>query len=252
MGGYLKEPSESGSPNFPPRVRAYLEALAITGSRIKAAEAANVDESTPRGWRAGSKAPVPGFDEAEAEAMQRAGERLRDEARRRAVEGQKKYLFTKDGDPLKHPDLCDCGHARKAHVKSAAMCLEHECGCEAFVPAPYFEHSYSDKLLEVLLRAAFPGEFADRKEVRKLVGKVDWNLLLDRLPPEALVKLGQGVSPEAVLAELGSAAARLLLAPPTNSAVGGGEGSVTIGGPGSEQLGDAGGGGARRDEGERE
>ena len=71
----------------PVRARAYLEALAETGSKLKASQAAGVHDSTSRGWRQS----VQGFREAEREAMGMAAECLRDEAWRRAVEGVRHY-----------------------------------------------------------------------------------------------------------------------------------------------------------------
>ena len=65
-------------------MRAFLAAYSSTGSKIKAARAANVDRSTPftRSW-----IEYPGFEEACELAYRMAADRIEAAAWRRAIEG---------------------------------------------------------------------------------------------------------------------------------------------------------------------
>lgn len=233
-----------------PRMRAWLESLATTGSKVKACDSSGVSRATPytRQWQ-----DWPGFKDAEALAMRIAAEELRDEAKRRAVAGQRAYKHNgKTGAPLPHPELCDCGHSRDGHPRLPAAaswddrgpCTAMDCGCPRFVPAPYFEDARSDGLLTLLLKAGLAPEFAEQRsvEVRGLIGHVD----VRRLPPEAVERIAAGEWPDAVFADLRH---RGLLGPgPSEAMPHQGEApapgglapralpAVELGGPGAERV----------------
>ena len=115
---------------------------------VKASAQAGVERHSPHHWRK----TVPGFTEAEAVAMRMSVEYLRDEARRRAVEGTRLYKHhPKTGEPLAHPELCLCEHGLRSHAGDQHQGACGECDCARFRGAPYYEHSYSDRLLERLL-----------------------------------------------------------------------------------------------------
>ena len=145
-----------------------------------------------------------------------AADVLEDEAHRRAVEGLKSYKFNKDGIPLRHPERCECGHHMRHHPKLAlggdslaskddeekpqrslaTACIKEECGCGAFVGAPYFEHTYADTLLIFLTKGALPERYRELKEVRGVLANLDLNLL----PNHLVARVAAGEPIEAVLA----------------------------------------------------
>jgi len=69
------------------------------------------------------------------EAWESYTDRLEEEARRRAIDGVKRFKFHK-GDPITHPETGE----------------------------PYFEHYHSDTLLIFLLKGHRPEKYADRVE----------------------------------------------------------------------------------------
>ena len=102
--------------------KAFLAAFAECGIIAYSAQAAGVDRTTHYRWLKDDKKYEKDFLTAE----QDAADELESEARRRAIEGQKKYKFTADGSPIMHP-----------------MNPEE----------PYYEHDYSDTLLIFMLKA---------------------------------------------------------------------------------------------------
>lgn len=187
-------------------MRAYLIAYALTASHSRATAVAKVAHDTPRKWE---RAGDPAYLEALAEAEDCIAARLEDEARRRAVDGSRSYKFTKDGTALRHPELCDCEHDRKAHARAedgeqrVACTL---CSCAKFTPAPYFEHAYSDRLLELLLKAQRPEKYGDRLNLKGVLGTLD----MGRLPDELVARIAAGDDPVQVVLSAGSAAVRQL------------------------------------------
>ncbi len=200
--------------------RAWLTAYAITGRTDLACEAAGVSTALPytRGWREDNE-----FQEAREEARTMAADGLEDAARKRAIEGTRSYKFNKDGVPLRHPEMCECGHGLGHHPKVLDLKAEaagrdlprpcnmtrvevdeetneevglETCDCTQFVGAPYFEHSYSDTLLIFLTKGAMPERYREIKEVRGLLANLDLNML-----PNALIqRIAMGEPIEAVLA----------------------------------------------------
>ncbi len=102
----------------------FLEAFRECGGITKAAELVGINRVTVFKWRRDD----PKFAAAFADAQVEAAHNLEDEARRRAVEGSRRYRFKADGSPLLHPET----------------------------GLPYFEEVYSDALLVLLLKAHSP------------------------------------------------------------------------------------------------
>ena len=143
--------------------------------------------------------------------MEMAAEHLREEATRRAVEGTRLYKHhPKTGDPLRHPELCLCDHGLRSHAGEEHQGGCGECDCARFRGAPYYEHAYSDRLLERLLEAGLPEEFARRSsvEVKGVLGRVDLDVLMARLPDEQISRLSRGEPLDLVLGEMGEDALR--------------------------------------------
>lgn len=165
--------------------RAWLAALVETrGNKLRASEAVGIARETP--YR------DPWQNDPEFQRGMRLVERmvaatLEAEAIRRGRDGIKSYQFhKKTGEPLRHPDLCDCDHHRKVHqlldpedAMARGACAE--CTCTKFRGAPYAEHSYSDALLAQLLRVYDPERFGNRLEIAGAVTNIDINLLPDPL-----------------------------------------------------------------------
>lgn len=201
--------SPFGSVRHPAR-RAYLEALAISGSRTEAAKAAGVHRCTAYSpaWK-NDAAFQEGLELAEAISA----DALVAEAVRRARDGVRQPVFDKrSGTPLKHPDRCDCGHDRREwHVKKPrpggetegplvtwGACSHPECDCSTFVGAPVYELTFSDRLLKFLLQARDPETFGDKLQVQGMVAKLDFS----QLPDVALDRISKGENAQAVLASL--------------------------------------------------
>lgn len=201
-----------------PRARSYLEALAgLLGDRsaawvpTRAAAVAGIDHGTAAYWRR----TRPAFRRAEEEAMRLGAECLRAAAVERATTGFRRRLFDRNGHPLLDTDTCDgCGHARQEHRTDAehrtpgprvldatpATCGAEGCGCQVWQPAPYTEAVASDRVLERLLGAALPDEFAapKRLEVSSALRRLD----VAALPHDLLGRIADGEPLELVLAEL--------------------------------------------------
>ena len=86
-------------------------------------------------------------------------------------------------------------------------------------------------MLERLLEAGLPEEFARRSSVQVagVIGKLDLDVLMARLPDEQISRLSRGDPIDLVLGEMGMAALQKAVGPALLQA---GEGEV--GGPGSE------------------
>lgn len=174
-----------------PRKRAYLTAFAQLGRYGDAAQAAGIDSSLPRtaAWRTDEE-----FQEALEDARIMAGSVLEDAAHRRAIEGTRAYKFDKDGDPLRHPDECECGHPRAVHGMKGELCSD--CTCPSFAGRPYYEEKYSDLLLIFLTKGVLPSRYREIREVRGVLAKLDLNML----PNDMIARIAAGEHPEAVLA----------------------------------------------------
>lgn len=205
---------EPGLLNLPDgRMRAYLIAYAITGNHGRARKAAKLAHPTPWQWQ---QQGDPRYLAALAECEHVIAGHLEDEARRRAVEGSRSYKFTKDGTPLRHPELCECSHSRSLHAMGtpatagaeAPRVACTECSCRQFSPAYYFEHAYSDRLLELLLKAQVPEKYGDRLHLRGVLGSLD----MGRLPDELVARIAAGDDPMEVLASASRETVRQLAA----------------------------------------
>lgn len=124
--------------DYPPqgteKQEAFLSAVVEGGGRIKlAAKEAQVSSNAHYGWMQHDPTYPERFEQAKAQAAQV----LKDEAIRRAIEGQRQYKFDHKGNPLRHPATGE----------------------------PYYEDKKSDALLIRLLEAALPNEFAKRTQV---------------------------------------------------------------------------------------
>ena len=196
-----------------PLQRAFLEALAILGHQRKACNAAGITWWSPyrRSWK-----EDPEFQEAFEQAKLMGAESLTYEARRRAVEGVRKYKFSKTGVALLHPDECDCEHSRRVHGPDGGECTHEGCACQSFQGRPYFEHEYSDNLLMFLTKGILP-EYKDSFTVRGTFANVDLNKLMDQLPDHAIAQLAAGESPVVVFAMLAKQMQRLALPPAKES-----------------------------------
>ena len=120
---------------FSPTQRAALGALPTVGSVSAAARCAGVSRRSVYRWAADD----PAFAAALAEAREDAADAIEEEAHRRAVSGVRVYKFLRDGTPINHPETGE----------------------------PYYEHAYSDRLLEILMKAGRPAKYRDRSDVRQ-------------------------------------------------------------------------------------
>lgn len=172
--------------------RAFLTAYALTGHVARSCAAAGISTRLPYtpGWRRDES-----FQEAYEEARLMSSVALEDEARRRAIDGDRVYKFDKDGDPLRHPDECECGHPRGDHALAAA-CTAEECSCSSFHGRPYYELKKSDVLLIFLTKGALPERYRELKEVRSTLAKLDLSLL----PNDMIARIAAGEPIESVLA----------------------------------------------------
>jgi hypothetical protein len=107
---------------------AVLAALRETGMISRACESADISTATFYRWRHDD----PEFAAAVDQALRDSATVLEEAARKRAIVGLRKYKFTKDGEPILHPETNE----------------------------PYYEEVYSDPLLALLLKANNPTKFA--------------------------------------------------------------------------------------------
>jgi len=118
-----------------PSQQAFLSVYAECGNITQAANAVGVSRRAHYGWLDNNES----YREHFADANETATDKLEKEARRRAIEGVRVYKFTRDGQPILRP------------------------GATLDDPDPYYyERVYSDKLIELLLRAHRPEKFRDR------------------------------------------------------------------------------------------
>jgi len=143
-------------------VKGFLAALEVSGNVTAAARAAGISDDAARK----RKDVHPEFAVRWEEALRMAAATLEAEARRRAVDGLRRYKFTKTGDPIMHPQTGE----------------------------PYYELEYSDTMLALLLKAHAPERFKDSTKVEH-AGKVEHQV-------EAAVKVDLSVLTSAELAQL--------------------------------------------------
>jgi len=114
----------------------FLTAFRENGCVTRAAEAASITRGNHYRWLGGKH---PGYEVAFEEIRHATIDDLELAARRRAIEGTRKYKFTREGTPVLKP------------------------GASADDPDPYYyETVYSDRLLELLLRAHRPERFTQK------------------------------------------------------------------------------------------
>lgn len=113
------------------RKRAFLDALAVTGTVTQACEAVGVSRKSFYNWKQDDKEFASYLKDAFAEAS----ERLEQEARRRAVQGIEEPITNKDG------------FIWKRDPRTGDILLDDD-----FEPIPYTINKRSDRLLEVLLK----------------------------------------------------------------------------------------------------
>lgn len=121
----------NGRPITAKQKATFLKFFSETGNATQAAEAAGFSRATA--YRA--RHNDPDFAKAWDEAEERAADMLEAEARRRAVEGTERYVISQ-GKLVNGPD-----------------------------GKPLIERAYSDRLLEMLLRAHRPDKFAERRQI---------------------------------------------------------------------------------------
>lgn len=122
-------------PKSPPKQAAFLAAYAVSGLIGKAAKAAGCDRSSHQYWLDND----PEYPAKFSSAQDDANEVLEAEARRRAVQGTERMKFYK-GEPIIDP------RTKK----------------------PYIEHEYSDRLLELGLKAHLPEKYTDRQKIENV------------------------------------------------------------------------------------
>lgn len=181
-----------------PLKRAFLRAYSLCGRPVKACQMAGLHLGQPyrSEWKNDKE-----FQDAYALAKELAAAWAEDEVFRRAVEGDRRYEFNKKtGEPLLHPDMCDCGHHRYSHEGKKLKCHEEGCACYKFESAPYYTVQRSDRLLEKVLQARLPEEWSEKRqvEVRGLMNNLD----VRRLPPWAINRIADGDSVAGILMEL--------------------------------------------------
>ena len=147
--------------DFTAKQRAVLAALPGALTVTAAAKAAGVARRSVHRWADRD----PAFAAALADAREEAADHLEAEARRRAVEGTRSYKFLRDGTPIRHPLTGD----------------------------PYWEPAYSDRLLEILLKAARPEKYRERSDVAVSPG--DLSGLSDAELKEQLARMGVSAPP---------------------------------------------------------
>lgn len=138
------------------RVADALAALAATGSEVAAMKAGGFGRSVLNLLLA-----YEGFTAKWAEAKAASVDALEQEARRRAIEGVERHKFHK-GQPIMRTVVLPDGKTAKVH---------------------YVEREYSDRMLEVLLKANMPEKYKDRSSVDHSGG-----ITLEQLVTQSLEK----------------------------------------------------------------
>lgn len=126
---------------------AFLKAFRIAKTITGASEKAGFYRLTHYRWHKES----PFYRQAFAEMKAAAADDLEEAATQRAVEGVRICKFTKDGTPLRDP--------RKHDPETGEV--KPEWASDPW----YYETSFSDRLLELLLKAKKPDEFRERSSV---------------------------------------------------------------------------------------
>ena len=180
--------------------RAYVTAYALTGYKTRASRAVGVSDALP--WSAAWKADAD-FQAAMAEAEKIIADKMVDEAKRRGVEGMQRYRFTKSGEVIQHPTDCECGHGLAEHPRLDDLTAPRKCGvgscaCSRFHGVPYYEHEYSDRMLEMLLKGALPETYGQKVELKGALATLD----MTRLPDGAIDRIRAGEHPLQVLASM--------------------------------------------------
>lgn len=124
----------------------FLKAYRKTGSVARACMVTGRHRVTHSKWLKTNEFYRSAFDEMTAELA----DDLEEAARARAIDGCRQIKFTKHGDPLKDPRK----HDADGNVLPE---WEHDPW--------YYETTYSDRLLELLLRAKKPEEYRERSSV---------------------------------------------------------------------------------------
>lgn len=197
-----------------PTRRAYVIAYALTGFKTRACKAVGISESMPyqNAWKEDET-----FQAAMLTAEEIIAHKMVDEAKRRGVEGMQRYRFTKSGEAIQHPTDCECGHGLAEHPRLDDLTAPRKCGatvdgkscaCSRFHGVPYYEHEYSDRMLEMLLKGALPETYGQKVELKGALATLD----MTRLPDGAIDRIRAGEHPLQVLASM-TAAGGILLGP---------------------------------------
>lgn len=124
-----------------------LEAYRKVGVVARAAEIAGVHRMTHCHWRANNE----GYRQVYEEITADLADDLEQAARTRAIKGVRQVKFTKSGEPLRDP---------RKHDPETGLVKDE------FKDDPwYYENTYSDRLLELLLKAKKPDEFRERQSI---------------------------------------------------------------------------------------
>lgn len=138
------------------RIGEALTALAATGSEIAAMKAGGFGRTVLN-----LLLRYEGFTQKWADAKAASVDALEQEARRRAIEGLERHKFH-NGKPIMRTVVLPDG--KKTQV-------------------PYVEREYSDRMLEVLLKANLPEKYKDRSAVDH-----SGNITLEQLVAQSLAK----------------------------------------------------------------
>ena len=123
---------------------AFLEAYRSTCNVTLAANLTGIARRTHYDWLEHDAAYALEF----RDAVDEAADALEHEARRRALEGNRRYKFNKDGTPICHPDQ----YGENPENGKLGIVGQFKA---------YVEHEYSDTLLIFLLKGARPEKYAD-------------------------------------------------------------------------------------------
>jgi len=125
----------------------FLAAYARCGTVASACDASGIGRSTYKAWKKKDEA----FQDALEDVTLDFADEIEAEAIRRAREGVRTIKFTTSGVPIKDP--------RKLDPETGEVKPEWKND------PWYYEEEFSDRLLELLLKAKRPQEFRDRKSI---------------------------------------------------------------------------------------
>lgn len=126
---------------------AFLTAFPLAGTIKAACQACGLSRSSYKRWKAEDREFREAFDDVAADFA----DQIEEEAIRRAKDGTRTIKFNKDGTPIKDP--------RKHDPVTGEVKTE-------WADDPwYYETTFSDRLLELLLRAKKPEEYRERSSV---------------------------------------------------------------------------------------